>query len=295
MNQNNQTTSQRDERIGVILMIASVLLFTSTALLLSYMNRHHAVDGWVASAYRATLGLIMVYVMQRQTGKLSIQRVFTRPLLFARGLIGGSTIPLYYITIMEIGPGRAGMITGSYPLFAATFAMCFLKEGVELRYYAYMAIALAGLVGIFSDTGIGGGNPLFDSIALMGAIAGGICVVLIRHLRHTETTSNIFAAQCLFTLIIGVAGARESLLIFEPIRMSLLLLASVTVIGGQLCITQAFRSISVAKGSTLQMLTPLLTVIGSALLIGESFGILEIAGGIAIMLASYKIVTSKTG
>lgn len=289
----NQNSSTHSERRGILLMLASVLLFAGTALLLSYINKTYTVNGWVASAYRALFGLIVVFVMQGSTGKLALHRIFTRPLLFARGFIGGCTIPLYYITIMELGPGRAGMITGSYPLFAAIFAMLFLGEVVARRYFIYITIALFGLVAVFSENGLEGSKPLYDLVALLGAAAGGICVVLIRHLRHTETTSNIFAAQCLFTLILGVSIGRTQLWIQDSQVLALVILASLTVIGGQLCITEAFRRISVAKGSTLQMLTPVTTVIGSAYLLGESFGLMEIAGGAAIIFASYKIVTSR--
>lgn len=116
---------------------------------------------------------------------------------------------------------------------------------------------------------------------------------MIRHLRHTESTSNIFASQCIFTLVIGASTAGPACFITDRTVLGLVLLASITVVGGQLCITEAFRHINVAKGSILQMLTPALTVIGSASLLGESFSAMEISGGCAILFASYQIVTAK--
>ena len=274
-------------------MTASILLFSTTALLLSYVNRTFSIDAWVASAYRAMIGLAVVFAMQKSTGKLDLRRIFTQPLLLARGLLGGATIPVYYITIMELGPGRAGMIAGSYPLFAATFGMLFLREPVSRKYYTYITLALIGLAGVFSSNGLESAKPLYDILALIGAAVGGICVVLIRHLRHTETTSNIFAAQCVFTLAIGLVATQGNLLIANPQALGLVLLAAFTVVGAQLTLTEAFRHINIAKGSTLQMLTPALTALGSACLLGESFSHLEILGGCAIIFASYKIVTDK--
>ena len=287
-----QIHSQEEKR-GIILMSCSVLLFSTTALLLSYVHDRFGVSGWVASAYRALMGLILVHAMQSRTGKVRLSRVFTQPLLFARGFIGGMTIPVYYITIMQLGPGRAGMIGGSYPLFAALFAMCFLGERVSRKDFAYMGLALLGLVGVFASNGIEASKPLFDVVALCGAAAAGVCVVLIRHLRHSETTSNIFAAQCVFALILGVIGARSELFIPDPQVFGLVLLASVIVVAAQLCLTAAFRHIEVAKGSTMQMMTPVCTAVSSALLLGESFGLFEIIGGAAILFASYRIVMRK--
>ncbi|MGJ8651024.1 MAG: DMT family transporter [Opitutaceae bacterium] len=290
----NTTVAQSfSERRGIILMIASVCCFTATSLLLSYVNQTYGVSGWVASAYRGIIGLIAVVAMQGSTGKLALQRIVTRPLLFMRGLVGGATIPIYYLCIMELGPGRAGMIGGSWPLFGAIFAAVMLREGLSRRFFAYIALALGGLVAVFASKGLEASKPFYDLLSLCGAAAGGLCVVMIRHLRHTESTSNIFASQCIFTLIIGACTSSSAFFITDPTVLGLVLLASIAVVGGQLCITEAFRHINVAKGSTLQMLTPALTVICSASLLGESFSAVEILGGGAILFASYQIVIAK--
>ena len=281
------------ETRGLILAMTSVLCFTATSLLLSHLNTRHAVDGWVASAYRAVVGLIVIIAMQGSTGKLKLHRILSNRLLFMRGLIGGVTIPLYYLCIMELGPGRASMLGGSYPLFAAVFAMFLIKEGLSKSYFLYIGLALLGLMSVFADNVFQGGKPGYDLIAIGGAAAAGLCVVMIRHLRHTESTSNIFASQCLFTLIIAIVTAGNRLFIEDPVAMSLTILAAITVVGGQLSITESFRHINVAKGSTLQMLTPALTVLCSAILVGEQFSLLELIGGAAILYASYRIVMSK--
>jgi drug/metabolite transporter (DMT)-like permease len=281
------------ETRGLILAIASVVCFSATSLLLSFINSQYGVDGWVASAYRGTIGLTVIITMQAKAGKLHLSHIFTNRLLFLRGLIGGATIPMYYICIMELGPGRAGMISGSYPLFAAIFALVLIKEALSRSYYVYILLALAGLVAVFSESGIGGGKPLFDLLAMTGAAAAGFCVVMIRHLRHSESTSTIFASQCLFTLIITLPFAWDRLFTGSPAAIALTLLAAIIVVCGQLCITESFRHISVAQGSTLQMLTPASTVILSALLLGEHFSPIELAGGITILFASYRIAVRR--
>ncbi|MCH2155676.1 MAG: DMT family transporter [Opitutales bacterium] len=287
-----QATESHESR-GVILSLASIGCFSATALLLSYLNKAHGVDGWVSATYRGFLGLVAIAIMQNRAGKLALSHIITNRLLFLRGLIGGIAIPIFYICIIEIGAGRAGMITGSYPLFAAFFAMVFIKESVRWVYGIYIAIAFAGLVSIYFDQGIGGGEPFYDILAIFGAAAGGICVVLIRHLRHTENTSNIFASQCVFTLVISLAFAGDRIFITDPMALGLTVLAGIIVVGGQLCVTESFRYITVAKGSTLQMLTPATTCVFSALLLGESFGVFEIVGGFAILFASFQIVQMK--
>ncbi|MGB0370276.1 MAG: DMT family transporter [Opitutales bacterium] len=289
----NPQSIDTHSRLGIYLSLASVLCFASTGLLLSYLNTAHGIDGWVGAAYRGFIGLVAIVLMQSRTGKLHLSHIISNRLLFMRGLIGGMSIPIFYICIMEIGAGRAGMITGAYPLFAAIFAMVLIKEGLRWTYPIYITIAIAGLAGVLFDQGLGGGRPFYDALAVLGAIGAGACVVMIRHLRHTENTSSIFASQCVFTLVLSAGVAQESLIIADPTALLLTVLAGVTVVGGQLCITESFRHISVAKGSTLQMLTPATTCVFSALLLGESFSLPEILGGMAILLSSYKIVTTK--
>lgn len=285
--------NESNERHGIILSLASIGCFSATGLLLSYGNKYHGVDGWTAAAYRGVLGMVLIHVFQSRTGKVQLSHILTNRLLFLRGVTGGVAIPIFYLCIIEIGPGRAGIITGSYPLFASILAMLLIKERVRKAYGIYITIALFGLVGVFSDDGIEGAVSFYDALALLGAVFAGSCVVLIRHLRHTENTSNIFAAQCVFTLVISLCVAREAVFISDPAALGITVLAAVTVVGGQLCITESFRYINVAKGSTLQMLTPVTTCVFSALLLGEHFSVLEVIGGAAVLFASYKIALSK--
>lgn len=291
MIKNHITT--KPQTLGLILAIASVICFTATSLLLSKINTDHQIDGWVAAAYRAVVGLLLILCTQSTTGKLRISHIFTNRILFLRGLIGGATIPVYYICIMQLGPGKAGIIGGTYPLFAAIFAIFLLKESLSRTYFVFISIALLGLIAIFADTGIKSSNAVYDVCAIIGAAAAGLCVVMIRHLRHTETTSNIFASQCLFTLIITIGVAGDQVFIRDPLAFVLTLIAAMAVAGGQLCITESFRYLNVAQGSSMQMLTPVMTVITSALFLGEQFTTLELTGGAMIIYASYKIVALK--
>ena len=289
-----EDTYHTDPRRGYILSLASIVCFASTALILSHINTHYGLSGWVTAAYRGIIGLIAIGILQNKTGTLRLSHIIRNRLLFMRGLVGGAAIPIFYICIMEIGAGRASILTGIYPLFAAVFAMILLKENIRWTYGIYITIAIVGLITIFADDGLGGGNPYYDALALCGAGAAGICVVMIRHLRHSENTSNIFASQCVFTLVIGLVMSGSDILITDTHALFATLIASLTVVGGQLCITESFRHITVAQGSTLQMLTPATTCALSVLLLGERFGALELMGGAAILFASYQISKLKS-
>lgn len=274
-------------------MLSSVTLFAATSLLLSYAHTAHGIDGWVAATYRGIVGLAVVFAMQKRTGTLSLHHIFTRKLLFIRGLVGGLTIPVYYFCIMELGAGRAGIIAGVWPLFGAIFAAVLLKEQLYRSYFFYIGLTIVGMVAVLSGNGIGEAKLAFDLLALTGAAAGGFCVVLIRHLRHSESTSNIFAAQCVFTVIIAGGFSRTDLIVADCTAQSILLIAAVTVVSAQLCLTEAFRHLTVAKGSALQMLTPAATAGFSILLLDEAFSFYELLGSAAVLYGSYRIATHR--
>ena len=110
-----QSTAQSShETRGLVLAITSVICFSATSLALSYTSAKHGVDCWVAASYRGIFGLLVILVLQGRTGKLQLHHIVTNRLLFVRGLIGETAIPVYYLCIIELGPGRASVIGGSY-------------------------------------------------------------------------------------------------------------------------------------------------------------------------------------
>ena len=58
---------------------------------------------------------------------------------------------------------------------------------------------------------------------------------------------------------------------------------------GQILITKGFYHLDIARGSTLQMLIPLLTAIGAFFFFDERFSALEIFGAILTLLATWLI------
>ena len=116
--------------------------------------------------------------------------------------------------------------------------------------------------------------------------------VVIRRLRHEEHPATIFAAQALYSFIIASPGVMK-LPQLPPIAWGGLMLAAIVVAIAQLEMTRAYQVMSVARGSSIQMLLPIVTGIGGFLCFGETFHTTEILGAMLTLLATWCVVAGK--
>ena len=290
---NRHMTAPPSETRSIVQMLLSVVLFASNALLVRGLALHYpAADGWVASLFRGTIGIAVVLSFFGFGRGLQLSRIFTQPLLAVRGLIGGITILILYITVVQLGAARAIVINLSYPMFGSLCAAIWLKEHLPLRSWLWMAAGFAGLV-IFLGADVNGGVGPYDLLALLGAVLAGVVVTLIRQLRDTEHTSSIYAAQCVASAMIAFVPAVGPTIKLPPVAFWGMVLAGLIVAGGQLALTHSFRTLSVARGSAIQMILPIITALGAWLLFGETFTVMGLVGAIVTLFATWRVVAPK--
>ena len=286
-------TFHPSERTGIGLMLGSVVLFAVNALLVRGLSLAvPAADGWVASLFRGVVGLTIVALFFR--GSFRPSHLFKHRLLMVRGLLGGFGILALYITVVELGAGRAVIINLSYPIFGSLFAALFLGEALPARAWGWMIAGFGGLL-VFLGGGVDFAIGPYDLLALVGAVAAGAVVVMIRQLRHSESTATIYSAQCLASALIAVGPATEATRQLPTSAILLMTVAAVLVALAQLAMTHAYRSLSVARGSSIQMLLPLVTALGGWALFGERFSPLELGGAALTLFATTRILAAPTG
>lgn len=275
---------------GIALMLLSLVLFTGNVLILRGISlREPRVDGLMATVWRGAIGVAMVLAVFRGRG-LRASHIFTRPLVVLRGVTGAVGILCFYHTIPALGAGHAVVLNLTFPLFGAVLAAVFLHEPLRGRQVGWLLAGLAGLLLFLSGEPANTPAGHAPWIGLGGAVIAGVAVVLIRALHATESTATIYASQAFWTLVIALPLAGPALPDLPPRVVPALVAASLLVAGGQLALTQAFRSLSVARGSALQMLGPLLIAGGGALLYGERFNPVELAGGALTLVATWQVV-----
>lgn len=284
-------TTTPTERSGIYLMLVSIVGFAINVLLIRGISIYMPeADGLVASLFRGVVGLIIVSALFYKRGFQPLH-MFTRPLLIARGLLGGFGILAFYITLVHLGAGRSVIINLSYPIFGSLIARWFLKEHLSAKGWAWMVAGFTGLV-IFLGGGIDFSISGYDLLAVAGAVAAGAVIVLIRQLRHSEHTSTIYASQCFASAMLAMVPAAKPSMSLPPGVLALMIGAAVMVAAGQLSMTHAYRSLSVARGSSIQMILPIVTALGGWLLFGETFTAIELGGAALTLFATWRVLAS---
>lgn len=282
-------------RQGILLMLASIVLFSANVLMLRALSLAMPwVDGHVASVFRGLVGWVVILIAFQGRG-FEPKRLFTRPILLLRGVVGAAGILLFYVTISHLGAGRAVILNLTYPIFGAVMAAAWLKESLGFRQLAWMLVGLAGLGVFFAGSAFDGGLTRYEGLALIGAVVAGAAVVLIRVLSRSEHASTIYASQCVWSFLAGLPLGMKPIADLSPTAVAVLVVASVLVSVGQLALTHSFRALSVAKGSSIQMLMPLATSAGGVLFFGERYAMLEWVGACVTLAATWQVVRNPGG
>ena len=278
---------------SLIPMMASVLLFSANTLLIRATSMvAPAADGWLASLTRGAVGLAVVFALHGRGRGLRMDRMFANRLIVLRGVIGGLAIIIFYVTIVKLGAARAVILNLTYPVFASIIAAVWLKEKLSRPALVWMLVGLGGLAVFLSENGNTLKPSPYDLLALLGAALAGWVVVIIRRLRHDEHPATIYASQALYSVLLASpAVARVPSL--PASAWAGLALAAVVVALAQLQMTRAYQTMSVAKGSSIQMLLPVVTGIGGFLCFGETFRTPEIIGTLITLLATWRVVAGR--
>ena len=262
-------------------MITSAACFTVNVLLVRGLSNVETVNVWLVSCVRFVAGLAVLFILYRR--ECAYGRLFRHRKLAARGIVGSAGVYVFYLTIVHLGAGRATFINNTYVIFGAVLAVWMLGEPFHRALAIGSVAALGGLALLTDVFGAGPRANVYDLVAILGALGSAYIVVTIRQLHATEHTSTIFAAQCVYGLILCSIPA---LLQLETV--SLLGWATITIAGvfaglGQITMTRAFRDLPVAEGSLLQMLVPLGIAIGGVVFFQEHFVTRELIGAALIL------------
>jgi drug/metabolite transporter (DMT)-like permease len=281
------------DRRSVMLMLGSVVLFAVNTLLVRAVAVHvPAADGWLATFFRGTVGLIVVFAIFGKGRGFAPSRLFSSRLIIIRGVVGALSIIAFYVTIVKLGAARAVILNLTYPIFATIIAGIWLKEKLTRGAMIWMLVGFAGLFIFLSDDGQLLRPSAYDLLAIAGAVGAGWVVVIIRRLRHDEHPATIYASQALFSLILAAPAAAK--LPHLPVLAWVgLAAAAVIVTIAQLIMTRAYQFMSVSRGSALQMLLPLATAVGGFVWFGEIFHPMEIGGALLTLFATWRVIARR--
>ncbi len=274
-------SSTRSHRANLQMMLGSAVCFITNVLLIRALGGIDNVSLWVVTSARFLVGLVIVFTLYRSEFQPS--HLFTNRKLIERGLLGGLCTLGFYYTVTKLGAGRATFINNTYVIWGGLFAVFALREHLRPALVGGAVATLLGL-GLLTNPFAAGTHTGFDDfVALLNALGSAWIVVTIRQLHAREHSSTIFAAQCVFGLLLCGGPAVAGIHAITPAAWIVLAIASTCAGAGQLLMTQAFRDLSVAEGSLLQMLVPLGIALGGVCFFGEHFTTSELFGGALIL------------
>jgi len=273
---------------GATLMVAASVVFCLMSGLVKYASN---IDPYKVTLFRFVIGLGLL-----GTAALfgRIKLTFTHgPFLFLRGLIGGIAAFIFYLSISKLGLGKATVICYSFPIFGSIGSVIFLKEKIRALKAAAILTAFLGIYLLTTDDTAGfslwAAFGRYEAIAIFGAMLGGTAVVLIKKLHDTDSAYAIFFAQCAIGLWLLIVPANAVPCSIGYSGGILLLCIGITASAGQLLMTQGYQHVSVATGSLLLMLTPVLNYLIGTIIFHEPIFVRSIVGAV-IVIGSCAIV-----
>lgn len=240
--------------------------------------------------FRAAVNFVIVAVWIKIQGEDYFPKHSIK-LLTARGLAGFMSVSCLFYGISTLPLSVASLINWSSPIFVLIFSRLFLKERLPGRSYAFVVVALSGLlllVNPFADfEAIGPGYLFSVMITLLGAAFGALAYVAVR-----AATARVGVNVIIFYFT-GISTLLSIPLVVRDFRipnwMSLFQLLWIGLFAtlGQFAMTQGYRFAKAGLVSTMGLLTAAFSMVLGHFIFQDRFDALQWAG---VTLLSFGVI-----
>jgi drug/metabolite transporter (DMT)-like permease len=198
--------SRREERAGFLLVFLSALMWSFGGTFARFI---HTDDSWTVVFWRSVwaAAFLVCFMVWRDgwRGTLKLFRDMGLPgLAVAICFATASTafvVALAYTTVANILLMQAGV-----PLLAALIAWALFREKVSVATWVAIAVVIAGVAIMVSESLDGAVSPIGDGLALLIAVMFSIATVITRRFAHVRMTP----ATCLGTILAAAFAASQA-------------------------------------------------------------------------------------
>ncbi|ALJ06716.1 multidrug transporter [Pseudalgibacter alginicilyticus] len=205
-----------------------------------------------------------------------------KKLLILRGLVGVTSMTLFFMSTKYLPIGTAVSLRYLAPIFAAIFAVYFLKEKIKQLQWLFFIIAFIGVLILKGlDTELDSYGLL---LILISAIFSGLVYVVISKIGKSEHPVVIVNYFMIISTIVGGILSIGSWV--APIGMEWLFLFALGVFGyfGQVYMTKAFQLARTSQVAPLKYAEVIFTVLLGLTIFGEIYTLWSLLGIILIIL-----------
>ena len=216
-------------------------------------------------------------------------RAFTsgRRMLAANVALLLASIGFIY-AVKTTSPATAAFLGSTTPLFGVVVARVFLGERIHWRTYLAIAIALFGLVIMFTGDADASGNSILGDIAALSSAAGfAFYAAIVRSAPERDWTPVLPGYGVIMIVICSIITVANGDTFVPPapdIALAVLH-GAVFIVGGTLIFNSASRSIPAAQMTVFAQTEMVLVPIWAFLLLSERPTASTLLGGFLIVIA----------
>ncbi len=225
------------------------------------------------------------------TGDLRALRRGQAGLLVLSGVALAAHFALWVASLERTSIAASVVLVTAQPIFVSLGAWVFLRERPTRRVMAGTAIALAGGAILVSDDGGDLGTQWGNLLALLGAGAVSVYVVVGRHARQalsfTSYTSVVYAVAALGLLAGTLATGTPVVGLGGEVYLYIAAMAVVSHLIGHNAINFALATVPAAVVAVAILGEPAIAILIAGLVTDEVPTLLELLGGATVLVGVY--------
>lgn len=251
-----------------------ILSTVSFSLMNAFIKNLDHIPGFQLVFFRSVTSLCLAtgYLLKFNIPMLGTKR----KLLIYRAIFGLISMSLFFISFKHLPIGTAVSLRYIAPIFAAIFAVIFLKEKLKIVQLLYFLIAFIGVIILKGfDPNV---STLGVSLVLTASVFTGFVYILIRKIGNSEHPVVVVNYFMFFSTVIG--GVLSIFNWKQPQGLDWILLSSLGVFGyfGQVYMTKAFQAAATNVVAPIKYTEVIFTICIGVFWFGDSYTIYSFLG-----------------
>ena len=268
-------------------MLLSTLSFAFMNALVKYLIDYSTFQ----LVFFRSLGSLGITFAVLKTQKIPVWGNQKRLLVY-RGLVGVTSMILFFWGIHYISIGSAVTLRYVSPIFAGILAVLFLSEVIKPIQWLFFLMAFAGVFLIKSYDPSGSSFGVF--LVLLAAFFSAVVYILISKIGKGDHPVVVVHYFMLIATLVGGVGSFFSWKM--PNSEDLLLLSSLGLFGffGQLFMTKAFQNAEAHMVAPFKYVEVLFTLVFGVFVLGETYDFYHLLGTFFVIFGLVLNVWYKT-